>query len=296
MLITVKDLAALAVPQLIEELSFEAILARRKDIFATVAKARGLDLGEFLMLESATETILLEEASYAELLLRSRINEMYRSNLLYFATGAALDHVAEQSGVTRLLGENDTDLRNRVRIRNRGSSSAGPDDWWRYHAMSADDRVEDVAVTRIQYPIPAPGTPRGKIILSILARTPDGVPPPDLIDIVEKAVNTTAVRGTTTEVVIRAAPSKLFNVFGRVWLLPDTNSAVFATLETTFRAIYTKTRALGFDITPSWVVAQLMQPGVQRVELASPLQIVPVAADEAPLIGSVSLILSGRDY
>jgi phage-related baseplate assembly protein len=296
MLTTINDLANLPEPAIIEELSFEAILARRKDTFALAAQARGLDLGQFLMLESSTETILLEEASYSELLMRSRANKLYRASLLYFSTGTELDHVAEESGVTRLIGETDAQLRTRVRIKNRGSSSAGPDDWWRYFAMTADKLVQDVAVTRADFPFPAPTQKRGEIYLSILSTADDGVPTPATLAAVTRVVNSTAVRGTTTTPIVRAATSKTFNVGANVWLLPTAQQSVFDSLEATFRSVYAKTRALGFDINPSWVVAQLQQPGVQRVELTSPTAIVPVADWEAPLLTSVSLNLAGRAY
>jgi phage-related baseplate assembly protein len=296
MLITKDDLNALPKPTIIEELAFEAILARRKDTFALAAQAHGLDLGEFLMLESATETILLEEAAYSEMLLRSRMNELYRASLLYFATGAELDHVAESYGVTRLAGEPDEDLRERTRIYNRGSSSAGPDDWWRFHAMRADERVEDVAVTRVDFPIPGINQVRGKIILSILAQTADGVPSTEILDNVRAVVTSTRVRGVTTEVVVEAATSKPFSVVANVWLLPTAQRIVFDNLETQFRAAYAKTRALGFDITPSWVIAQLQKPGVQRIELVTPSAVLGVTSKEAPLLQNVNLTLAGRAF
>lgn len=295
-LLSPDDLKALARPSLIEEFDFETILQRRKDVFVLAAQAAGLDIGEFIMLESATETILLEEAAYSEMLLRSRINEIYRSRLLYYAEKSELDHVADEHGVDRLANESDADLRNRVRIKNRGSSSAGPDDWWRYHAMTADERVEDVAITRIHFPIPEPGQVRGKITVSVLAQTPDGIPSEEILANVRARLLSTAVRGVTTEVEVVSATSKSLDIAAKIWLLPSSTDAVFASLEATLRSAFAKTRALGWDVTPSWIIAQLQQPGVHRVELLSPTLPVVSAPSEAAKLNSITLTLQGRSF
>jgi phage-related baseplate assembly protein len=293
---TKDDLVTLPLPAIIESLDFETILARRKDIFALAAQVNGLDLGQFLMLESSTETILLEEAAYSELLLRSRINQVYRSKLLYFATGTDLDHVAEEHGVTRLAGESDSDLRIRVRLRNRGSSAAGPDDWWKYWAMTADAGVEDVTITRIDYPFPAPNQKRGKIIISILARTPDGVASDALLAKVDAVVQSRAIRGVTTEVEVRRATQRTFDLAADVYLLPSAQASVFTGLDATLKSAFVTVRGLGFDIPRVWLSAQLMQPGVQRIEITQPTTDLAVAADEFPLLGTVTLTLKGRAY
>ena len=109
-------LPALPQPQLIEELDFEAILARRMSGVIKAGDEVGLNLREYIEQEFDISRILLEDASYAEMLVRSRINQVYRAGLLWFATGPELDHVADRHGVSRLFGEPDEDLRERVRI------------------------------------------------------------------------------------------------------------------------------------------------------------------------------------
>ncbi|MDP3438222.1 MAG: baseplate assembly protein, partial [Azonexus sp.] len=64
------DLAAISAPEIIEPLSFEAILAARKARFIELAP----DMAPVMDLESEPAVKLLEEASYDELLLRDRIN------------------------------------------------------------------------------------------------------------------------------------------------------------------------------------------------------------------------------
>lgn len=296
--ITADSLADLPEPRLVEPLDFETILARMKATFAERSTAAGLPgMADYMVLESAPETILLEDAAYSELAIRNRINQVYVSRLLYKGIGADLDYTADEYGVTRLTdaGEKDDALKSRVRIKNRGSSAAGPDDWWRYWARTADARVQDVAVTRSDFPIPAPGQQRGQITIWVLANTTDGVATDDILANVRLVLNDRAVRGVTTEVIVRAASTRAFDVTSDVWLLPDAQPAAFAGIETLFRAAYGSARALGFDVTRSWVSAKLMQPGVQRVELAG-WSDVAVAPNEAPRLGTVTLRLAGRAY
>lgn len=307
---TPDGLAALPVPQLIEPLDFEAILTRRKaDLIAAVATERALAIaggrsdivadldgfGEYLMLESTPETILLEEAAYAEMLLRNRLNVMYTSRLIYFGTGPSLDNDAEDSGVTRLAGEGDAALRRRVRIKNRGSSAAGPDDWWRYHAMQADDAVEDVAVTRVQFPFPAPGERRGALTLSVLSTSVDGVPSEATLAAVRAVVTSPAVRGSCTEVTVRAAPVRTVDIAANVWLRPDAAAGTFGGLQQRLTDAWAASRALGWDVAAAWVIAQLMAPGVQRVELVGFSDVI-IADNEAPRLGTITLTNSGRAF
>ncbi len=290
----VETLSGLPQPEVIEEVDFEAILARRLEVLAREAEAAGVDISLITRLRTDPARIVLEEASYAEMALRFRLNHMYRARLLYFATGADLDHVAEEYGVTRLEGESDADLRQRTRIKNRGSSSAGPDDWWRYHAMAADERVEDVAVTRL--PAGPDNTRRGRILLSLLAQTAAGVASPEMIERVRAAVSSPAVRPVGVEVDVRAASTRGFDVRAQIWLAPEAPGELFDGLEERLRAGFASVRALGRDVTRSWLIAQLQQPGVHRVELLEPAETVAVAADEAARLDDVTLVLMGRGW
>ncbi len=284
-------LAALPEPTLVETLDFEAILARRKAKFREIATARGLDIAEYIDLESAPETVLLEEAANAEELLRNRINQTYRGRLTYFAQGSDLDHCADDFGLERLPIEQDEALRNRIRISNRGSSAAGPDDWWRRHVLDVDASVEDVAITRARFPYPAPGEQRGQITLSVLVRGGDGTPSVELLDRIRAHVTSAAVRVNTTAPIVRAATQTGVAITATVWLLPDAPVGLFATLESALRDKWAADRGLGWDVTQSWVMAALHVPGVQRVETA--FQTVSIPDDQAPRLDAVALTPGG---
>lgn len=303
-------LALLPKPAIVEEFDYETIVSRRKaDLLASIALRRAgaiaagkddvvadLDsLGEYLTLESVPETILIEEAAWSEMLMRFRANEMYLSRLVYWSKGADLDNNAEDHGVERLGGEPDRDLKLRIRVKNRGSSAAGPDDWWRYHAMRAHEDVEDVAATRVAFPFPAPTQQRGDVLISVLAETVDGTPTQEMLDAVQAVLSSPSVRPVGSNPIVRSATTRVVDIAADVWLRPDAPVGTFEALEARLTAAWAATRALGWDVTDSWLKATLMAPGVQRVELPGWLDQV-FDADEAPRLGTITLANRGRAF
>lgn len=280
-------------PQVIEELDYEVILARRMSGVIRAGDELGLNLGDYIEQEFDISRILLEDASYAELLVRSRINQVYRAGLLWFASGADLDHVADRHGVSRLAGEPDEDLRERVRIKVRGSSAAGAQDWWRQHAMRADERVEDVAVTLI--PVGPDNQLRGLIELAVLAQTADGIPSDEILENVRAVVTSRAVRTLGSSPRVVAATTRPFDVRARIWLRAGAAISIADGLEARLRKAFARARGLGFDIAPSWIIAQLQVPNVQRVELVDFDAPLVVPDTKAPRLETVEIKFMGHD-
>jgi len=174
------DLSTLPSPAVIEELSFEAIVDRQKAKFQELWEAvrignPDLDLPAYdvAMLETDPVVVLIEVESYRELLLRARANDVARSNLLSFSIGADLEHLAADHGVTKLTGETDLALRQRIVLADQGNSAAGSEEWYEFHARSASVEVADVAVYR-----------KGsgpEIELAVLSTAADGVASEDLL-------------------------------------------------------------------------------------------------------------------
>ncbi len=74
---------------IIEPLNFEEIFSRMKEELIS------RDESFTALVESDSAMKVLEVAAWRELLLRQRINEAVKSNLLKFATGEDLDNLAE---------------------------------------------------------------------------------------------------------------------------------------------------------------------------------------------------------
>lgn len=287
------DLTSLPVPQVIEEISFEAIVARKKARFqglwaAVRAQHPALNLPDYdvAMLETDPVVILLEEDAYDEMLLRARVNDAVRSNLLAYATGANLDNLAADHGVIRLVGESDQALRERIVLHDQGSSSAGPEEWYEYHARSASVLVKDVSVYRS-------GT-GPEITLAVLASNNGGVPDQPLLDAVYAVVNSPSVRVVNDVISVIAATGTSFDVAAQIWLLPDTPASVFEGLETVLRNALQAEGGMGFDINQSWLVAKLMVPGVAKVVLTAPVTDLVVGGNSAAALDQVTLTFAGR--
>jgi len=281
------ELSQLPEPALIEELDFDAEIKRRKDRLVELYPPAA----EWIDNPGAPGVKQIEAAVYKEMVERNKVNVLYRSNILYFARGTSLDHIADRYGVDRLDGESDEDLIRRIRISNRGSSSAGPDDWWRKHALAAHERVEAVAVYRV--PVGTENEQRGLVQLSILSKDPDGVPSQEVLDAVRARVTRRDVRNICATVQVVAATSITVDVEIKVWLRKDAVPGVFESMEQRLRDAVAGSRALGWDLTPSWIVAQLHTAGVYRIEVVTPAEPVSVPFDVAPVLGNVSLTNEG---
>jgi len=287
------DLSTLPVPQVIEEIDYEAILARQTQKFQELWEAvrlanPDLDLPQYdvAILETDPVTVVLQGNSYRETGERVSVNNAARSNLLGYATGADLDAVAADHGVTRLTGESDKALRERVVLADRGRSTAGPEEWYEFHARSVDADIRDVAVYR---------TGTGPALeVAILTHSNGGVPDDDLLEAVAAAVGAPTIRSINDIVGVVPAVKTTVNVSAEVWLLPDAPMAVFAGLESGLRAALDAEGGIGFDINRSWLTARLSPSGVAKVNLVAPASDTVMDRFSAAALGTISLTFMGR--
>jgi phage-related baseplate assembly protein len=317
------DFSSLPDPQIIEELSFEAILA----VMVEDLKARDPSYTEIL--ESDPGVKILEVCAARELILRQRINDALRATLLRYANAGDLDNLAAFYNVLRLNGENDDRFRLRTIERSKGSSSAGGAAWYRYHALSVSPLVRDAFVWRsapgevevvilsgegeaveeatgesldqlgVAWGITradgeADGAYRARVLAEVTEGGGYGAASPELIDAVNAVVQAGSVRPVTDTVATVSAEVLTVDVTASIWLYPDTPDAVFDGLEDRLRSAFDAQSGLGWDLTRSWISAQLHPAGVQRVEVLAPAAELIVTARQAPLLGEVDITLAGR--
>lgn len=274
------DFSSIPAPEIIEALDFETILSEM------IADLQDRDPSYSEILESDPGIKILEVAAARELILRQRINDALQATLLRYATGGDLDNLAAFYGVTRQPGESDDALRARTIDRIMGSSSAGGASWYRYHAMSADPLVRDVSVSS-----PAPG----QVLVSVLSTAGNGAASPALLAAVEDVVQSDSVRVVTDTVTVTGATISTVPVTAQIYLYPDTPSSVFDGLQAQLVAAFAAAAGLGWDVTRSWLTAQLHPSGVQRVVLSAPAADVVCGPSTMPALGAISLTLAGRD-
>ena len=274
------DFATIPLPEIIEELDYESILA---DMLADLQER---DPSYTEILESDPGVKILEVAAARELILRQRINDALKATLLRYAIGGDLDNLAAFYGVTRLTGESDSQLKVRTIERIMGSSSAGGASWYRYHALSSSPLVRDVAVSS-----PEPG----QVLINVLSTEGDGTAGSSLLSTVSAVVQGSSVRVVTDTVTVASAAIVTVPVTAQIFLFPDTPIEVFNNLQATLQAAFAEQSGLGWDVTPSWLIAQLHQSGVQRVVLQSPSTVVVCVPNQAPALGPIDLAMAGRD-
>ncbi|MEO1003555.1 MAG: baseplate J/gp47 family protein [Cyanobacteria bacterium J06638_7] len=318
------NFADLAPPEIIEELNYEQILeSMLQDL-----EARDPSYTE--LLESDPGIKIMQVCAARELILRQRVNDAVRATLLRYAAGGDLENLAVFYGVTRLENEDDASMRLRTIDRIMGSSSAGPAEWYRYHAMTVSALVKDAhiwspspgqvevvvlsregeeAVTAIGTDLDLLGASwgilraqgendddyRARVLAEVQAGGGYGAASPALIDSVHAVTNSRGIRSVTDTVSTVSAEVLTVGVEANVYLYPDTPESVFAGLELTLRNAFDAVSGLGWDVTQSWISAQLHPAGVQRVEIAQPAADLVVGSRQAPALGSVTLTLAGRD-
>ena len=277
------DLSALPPPQVVEELSFEAILAALKADL--IARFPGIE--PTLQLESAVITKALQTASYREILVRARVNKAALARFLAFAKGSDLDHLAAFYDVTRLVGELDDRLKERVILAIQGRSPGGPEERYQAIAMGADIRVQGAKPYRIgKSPV---------INVAVYSTEPDGVASEELLAKVRAALTAKSVQLVNDTIIVASAVRRVVNLAADIWLLPDADEATVARASTALRDAWARERTLGRDLTQSWWAAKLMISGVHKVtptttgdQIAGPT--------EALSIGNVVLTTRGRAF
>lgn len=284
---SINDLAALPTPEVIQSLDAESILTRRKDKFLSICSARGIPY-DVSTLESDPAIALLEEGSYEDLILRALGNDIARQRYLYYASGAALDHMAAFYDVVRLSGETDDRLKLRVILAVQGRSTGGTAARYRFITLSVSTRVADAVVYRDGLsPV---------VNVAVFAADNNGVADATLLAQVAAALNADDVRMVNDTISVRSAVIQVVNVAANVWLLPNTTSAILDTVAADLPATWIAESGLGRDLTISWLISKIMVAGVQRVEITAPAATVVMPPYQAVRIGTVTLTNMGRDY
>ncbi|HFI6178048.1 TPA: baseplate assembly protein [Escherichia coli] len=297
------DLSQLPAPQIVDAPDFETLLAERKAEFVALhPKDEQEAVLRTLALESEPVTKLLQENTYREILLRQRINEAAQAVMVAYAMGNDLEQLAGNCNVKRLtvvpadnnavppvaaVMESDEELRQRIPAAFEGLSVAGPTGAYEFHAKSADGRVADVSATS-----PAPA----EVVITVLSREGDGAAGKDLLDVVEKALNSESVRPVADRLTVRSAEVIPYQVEATLFLYPgpEAEPVMTAAKASLQKYIASQTR-LGRDIRRSAILAALHVEGIQRVELASPLADVVLNKTQAASCTEWRVINGGTD-
>jgi phage-related baseplate assembly protein len=295
------DLSLLAAPNVIESLDYESILAERKAYFVSLYPAdEQANITATLSLESEPIVKLLQETSYRELLLRSRINNAALATMLAFATGADLDQRGASVDVERLIiteaddtaippvdavYETDDDYRYRIQLSFDAYTTAGSKESYIFHGRSAYGDVKDIN------PIsPMPGV----VTVYVLSRTGDGTASEELIAKVDAALNQEKIRPMTDQVTVQSAAILNYTVDAELVLFQGPDQTVVKTAALNALAEYTDAqRKIGYDITLDGIYKALRQTGVQKVNLTNPTDHITIGDGQAGYCTAMNITIAG---
>ncbi|WP_338491952.1 baseplate assembly protein [Erwinia aphidicola] len=297
------DLSQLPAPDVVEALDYETLLAERKATLISLYPAdQQAAIARTLTLESEPIVKLLQENAYREIILRQRVNEAARANMVAFATGGDLDQLGVNNGVLRLtitpaddaaippvaaVMESDDDFRLRVAGAFEGLSVAGPTGAYEYHAKSADGRVADASAIS-----PSPAV----VTVTVLSREGNGTAPADLLAVVDAALNDENVRPVADRVTVQSAAIVDYRVDATLFIYPGPEAEpIRVAAEARLAAFVSAQRRLGRDIRHSALFAALHVEGVQRVMLSSPPADVVLNKTQAAYCTKYSITVGGSD-
>lgn len=293
---TAIDLSQLAVPDVVEQLDYEAILQAMIDDLR--ARAPEFDA----LVESDPAYKILEVAAYRETLIRQRVNDGAKAVMLAYAAGTDLDQIAANYSVERLLidagdpdaippvppsYESDAELRRRVQLSPEGYTVAGSRGAYVFHALGADPDVRDAQAVS-----PEPGV----VTVYILSRDGDGSAPAGLVDAVEAVLSSEDVRPLTDMVQVVSVSVTSYAVDAELSVLPGPDAEVVRqSAEDAVTAYVEAQHRIGYDVTLSGLFAALHRPGVHNVTLTSPAADIVLGEGETAHCSSVAVTIGGTD-
>jgi len=257
----------------------------------------------YLHLESDTTTRQITIFAYREMLLRARINDAARATMLHFAKGADLDNLAVFHKVERLtitpeylattpptkaVMESDRAFLKRILLSPDQYTTAGSEDSYLFHSLSADGKVKDAS-----YNSPTPTVSD----VYILSHDGDGVPSAALLAKVNAKLNDKYIRPTSEMVTVRPAVIASYEIEAILKFYPGIDATVvLASVQKQIDAYVKDNHRIGRDITESGLHAALTVEGVMNVEITKPAAL-PIVNDykKAPFCTKTTLSNGGID-
>ena len=281
------DLSQLPPPQIVEQIDFELILAKRKAYMISLwPLEEQAEIAARLDMESEPLAKLLQENAYRETIWRQRVNEASLANLLATARGTDLEQLAANFNVKKLviqegrpsamppvprLMESDDSLRERTQMAWEGLSTAGPRNSYIFHARAADGRVADATA---ESPSPAVA------VVTVQSLLGDGTASADLLALVNTYLSDEDRRPVADRLLVQGAEILNYQVKAQLFLLSSgpESEPILAAAEHRLLAYVHQRRRLGMEVSESALHAALHVEGVRKVELEGWVDIVATKA------------------
>jgi phage-related baseplate assembly protein len=260
------SLPTLAAPQVFKPLALQAELSR---LLAALQLRMQDPLGGnepsySMPLPSDPVYQVLSTGAYRYQFQMQAINEAVESNLLLYARGSDLDHLAAFYDVRRLEGEADDAFRGRVQLSIRGWSP-GTHEYYESQVRGLSTSVRDVLV---DVPDTQEIDKKGWIYISIMTNEGNGQPSDAFLMQVFNHLISPKVRLINDTIVVQSVDLVPIDIDASIWKTPSAIPGVIERLETSVPLAFDQSRGLGWDVSPSWFSAVLQQDGVKKSELS----------------------------
>lgn len=294
------DLSQLPVPEVVEQIDYEQILAERKAYTISLWPIEEqAEIAARLELESEPLTKLLQENAYREMIWRQRVNEASIANMLALAKGKDLENLAANHNVKRLviqaansaavpptplLMEGDDSLRERAQMAWEGLSTAGPRNSYIFHARSADGLVADATA---ESPLPA------EAVITVQSNQGDGTASPALLATVKAYLSDDDRRPVGDRLTVQSAQIINYQVKAKLFSStsgPESELSLAAANARLLRFVHQR-RRLGLEVSESIIHASLHVEGIRKVVLEDWVDIVATKY-QAPYCNGVELAMA----
>lgn len=279
------DLQTLPAPNVVEALSFEAILAAGKADFAERMRPHLPAIDDILALESDPVVKLLQSHAYRELLIRARINDAARAHLLAFATGSDLDQLAALFGVSRMVAETDERLRARLQRKIAALGAHGTRQHYEFHAMTATPLVRAAHASQS-----APG------VVLVMVWVTDQAQAEAARAAVYGALAADDVCTLGVRLLVQVAVPLAIDITARIARTASAPTNLMAQLRERLAAAFAGMNVMAGSVARSYVTTVLHVEGVHAVDyplLDTPAALTPLAVGQYPVLGKVHLIDGG---
>lgn len=285
------DFSRLAPPAVVETVDYEVILQNLQNNLLS----KNADLLAAIKLEQSPTNIILEVQSYAEMLVRERVNAAAKAVMLPFSTGTDLDNLAALYNLTRLTipadpnvtgsvstAEADASFRSRIQLAPEAFSTAGSGGAYIFQARTSDPTIRDASAVMI-----APG----RVRVSIMSGGSDPTATPTQLANASARLLRPEIKPLTDDVIVTSVKVVPVAIDATITLYPGPDtSVVIAAIQTAILAVKNRVSFIGRDLTRAALFAALTQEGVQNVELRSPAQDIVVGDDACVRITGMNLV------
>ena len=189
-----------------------------------------------------------------------QINKLVSDEFLYFKE---VSNVTESSSGSE--EENNIDLYNRLRESEEAYTTAGSKGSYIYHVKSVSSQISDVSAES-----PSPGVADIRVLLY------NGeLPGEELIERIKEYISQDSIKIITDKVTVAAPDTVEFDIQAKYYISSDKMAATEEIKQAVDLAVENyilwQTSKMGRDINPSYFNAMLMESGIKRVEITTPV-------------------------